>query len=1046
LSYSKLKEGFGAIQGGRDNEARALLDRNMPVGFWRVEGAGIDELAQEMEAEGIPARDGERLYVLLMAEDGPALSAREVIYEEGVVKGVLKERERALAARSRARAKKAGKAAAAGMMTEYFKIKMAETVAAAQHLVGVRRAEDAGDPGPFNAAAGKYGRMADKARRDGNNGDFVNYKTLENLNREAARQAVKARAEQGKIMTYLRKHSERPRSQSFGIDPRFLEQIDAILDRFDLRKGAKFARAPGAPAPNLDSFVQELRDAGMPVYISEDIMNQNYRKHWTKMTRDELTELRDTIKSLEYVGKTRKKLLTAIRNQNLDQVVTEIVRGLTKYYRVSGEPVMTPGPDVVSRLERLKEGIDDFSTSFMTAETLLRAIDGFKDLGPAHQYIFQPIRDAISRETSMLNGVFERVHNLTVKVYGTDSPRFAEEKMEIAVPEMGTQGTPTGKNWAVRRAEFVAALLNFGNEGNRQRFRDGWFRGVVGNSADETIAIREGYMRTILAAADKKDLDFVQGLWDIAESLRPLVKQTHEILTGVAPKWVEPMALETEHGTYRGGYWPAVADPRYSERVAGWQEQERLMKDTIALDHLKAGTRDSHRKARAKSVSGRPLLLSLGVIDNHLTQVVHDAALAPALRDVNMIIKNQQFLDAVKQALGDNKNKLLNHWLRAVGANNKNNGLANGNLDKFMDGARLGAVTMGLGLNISGGLLQVTGYIPLASKLGPLRTVRAMLRGMAYPLEVRREVLEKSEFMREQMNGQDRELREMTLRWTARGRGRLDAARGMMMAQYGFFQSLCNIPGWYEARLKGLEDFDGDEVRAVRYADMVIRATQSSSSIADLTRLETSGTLGRMFTMYYSWFRAQANMTKEYYRRILNEPGGLHKLGMYMNWALAVMVFPRLTERLIRTGGPDGDEGETWPRWLMRQAAIGVFLGPLESVPIVRDAAAGAINLLSDGRKYDYRMTPIAGAFESAHKLMTRAAEVGGDIFGGGEPDWGEIARDFASFGAKTAGYVFALPMTQLGKWREAAADVFNDEDTVLSAAYRIILGRRKER
>jgi hypothetical protein len=66
LSYSKLKEGFGAIQGGRDNEARALLDRNMPVGFWRVEGSGIDELAQEMEAEGIPARDGERLYVLLM--------------------------------------------------------------------------------------------------------------------------------------------------------------------------------------------------------------------------------------------------------------------------------------------------------------------------------------------------------------------------------------------------------------------------------------------------------------------------------------------------------------------------------------------------------------------------------------------------------------------------------------------------------------------------------------------------------------------------------------------------------------------------------------------------------------------------------------------------------------------------------------------------------------------------------------------------------------------------------------------------------------------
>jgi hypothetical protein len=520
------------------------------------------------------------------------------------------------------------------------------------------------------------------------------------------------------------------------------------------------------------------------------------------------------------------------------------------------------------------------------------------------------------------------------------------------------------------------------------------------------------------------------------------VKKTHETLTGVSPKWVEAKALNTAHGLYRGGYWPAVADPRYNERVAGWQEEEQLLKGTIALDHMRAETRNSHRKERSRVVFGRPLLLSLGVIDNHLTQVVHDACLAPVLRDVNMIIKSQEFMDAVKQALGDNKNKLLNHWLRAVGANNKNNGLANGTLDRLAGRARMGAVAMGLGANISGGLIQITGYIPLASKLGPFRTARAILRGMAYPIEVKNEVLAKSEFMREQLKGQDRDLREMTLRWSARGRGKLDAVRGMMMAQYGLFQNMCNIPGWYEAYKKGLGDFGGDEVKAVRYADMIIRTTQSAASIADLTQIETSGTLGRMFTMFYSWFRVQANLNKEFFRRLRHEEGGLHKLGLFLNWSLFVLMMPRLIERLIRTGGPD--EEDTWPRWLARESAIGLSLAPFESVPVVRDVTAGVISRLSSGRRQygGYRMTPISNAIDSAYNLVTNAADAVDDVFEGEETDWGKVARDFANFG----GYVAAMPVTQAMKWYDAASDAINDEDTFFNGAYRIVLGRRKEK
>ena len=71
---------------------------------------------------------------------------------------------------------------------------------------------------------------------------------------------------------------------------------------------------------------------------------------------------------------------------------------------------------------------------------------------------------------------------------------------------------------------------------------------------------------------------------------------------------------------------------------------------------------------------------------------------------------------------------------------------------------------MGLGANVSGAILQVFGYAPLAKRIGPLRVVRAIASAMAHPKETVSFVLEKSAFMREQIKGQDRDLRRMSER------------------------------------------------------------------------------------------------------------------------------------------------------------------------------------------------------------------------------------------------------------------------------------------
>jgi hypothetical protein len=1004
---------------------------------------GLDEAAAEMAAEGIPIEDGGHLYSILIAEDTPALSAYDRIYQEGW--DARKATDRAERMRKRQREKDARVKALLGRQD--FRAEKEAMTAAARHMIGAKNAGEAASPRPYIRERDKHRRLADKALRAGDSEAFNSHKRLEVLNSIAAREALKAGKEEDAAINFLRKYANRAAKEAFGVAPPYLAQIDAMLERFDLRRRTPGpGEGDGAPLPDLGKFAEDMKARGEVILIPDKILNANFRKHWSKLTLDELRDLRDAAKSLEHAGRFQNRLFKSERNRNADQAVAEMVKKIEAYYKVKGSPAFKWDTETRSKARKLIDGAASFAESLETAEFICRALDGYEDMGPAYSYIFLPVRNAVAEETLKLNETFAKVRDLTVRVFGTDTLKMKAETIDVSdtgIAETDTDGRPTGKPMAsMRRDTFTAFLLNCGNAGNWQRTRDGWFQHVIGNSREETVAMRDGLMRRLMDKATKQDWDFVQGLWDVAESLRPMVGETHEIMTGVSPRWVDAVPVSTKFGTYRGGYWPIVTDTRYSERAAVREEVREHMA-AIDFDYLAGSTRADHRKARADSVPGRPPLLSLGVVDRHLVTVVHDAVFAPVIRDANMLIRRKAFRDAVELALGDGKNQTLNHWLRAVAANNKNNGLAKDWTDRFLNGAKTGVTMMGLGANFAGAFMQTLGYFPLAGKIGPLRAVRAILRYVASPRRTHDFVLSKSAFMREQMGGQDRDVRDITRKWSAEGGGKIDALRGAMLWQYSFFQNLCNIPGWMEAYSLGMEKFSLDEKKAIGYADMVIRTTQGAGSIADLTAFETSGEWKKMFTMFYSWFRVRHNMMVEAGRRIRHEPGAPRKLGIALNFALAAVILPALAERLIREGGPDDDE--KWAQWLVRHSAWAAITAPAAGVPFARDIAPVAENAWNREARAGggYRFTPLASAFESSARLFGAAA---GAIHDGMEDGWGE-----ADFGAVMkpaldfSGYAFALPVRQARNALEEAAGVWEGTGSAEEAAYRLLLGRRRQ-
>lgn len=268
----------------------------------------------------------------------------------------------------------------------------------------------------------------------------------------------------------------------------------------------------------------------------------------------------------------------------------------------------------------------------------------------------------------------------------------------------------------------------------------------------------------------------------------------------------------------------------------------------------------------------------------------------------------------------------------------------------------------------------------------------------------------------------------------------MDAFRSFTLSQYAFFQNMCNIPGWVESYKLGMKKFDENDAKAVKYADSVIRQTQGAGTIADLTRFETSGTWKKMFTLFYSWFRVLHNNNVEAFRRVKNEKGFSKKLGIFMNHALFMLILPRLAETLLRGGKPDEDDDETWTQYLLKEVVLAGFLAPVEAIPVARDVVGG-IGALS-GYRGGYRFTPLSATMESVTTMLNRAIKVVGEAWEGEEPDWTTLWKP----AVETTGYLVALPTRQAMKWWEVFYDSFQDEERFMEGAFRVLMGRRKEK
>lgn len=810
-------------------------------------------------------------------------------------------------------------------------------------------------PGQYAVSEAKAARAAQEALRKNDLETAAVQKRNQLVNNYATRAAYAAQTEVEKSVNYLTKFDRETVRKN--VDPAYLDQIDGLLERFDLRKGTTLRELE--KRKSLLDWVKSQEEQGLEPIIDPALIDEANRKSYKDMTLEELRGLTDAVRNIEHLGRLKKQLLTA-KDQREFQAAADAIAG-----SIMGHAKRTiPERRISDRGPLVAAGslFRNFLADHRKFASLVREFDGWKDGGPAWEYLVRNMNEAGDREAVENEKATMRMHELFAPI------------LEDGKLTQKTYFPALGKSFT--REERLGIALNMGNEINRERVLSG-------------EKLSPGQLQTVLDTLSKKEWDFVQGVWDYLESFRPQIAEKERRLTGVEPQWVEAQPVQTPHGEYRGGYYPIKYDPLRSSRAEADTNAEVQRQMERGL-YARAMTRRGHLKERTES-TGRPLRYDLNVVFEHVQQVVHDLAWHEYLVDANRLLRSSAVDNAIRAHYGPEVNRTMRETLRDVAVGNV---ATLDSLDKLMNHLRTGSTIVGLGWRFTTSLMQPLGLTQTAVRIGP----KWMLKGAAHwagdamRLEnSAKKVYEMSDLMRLRAKTMQREINE--IRNKVQGKdSRLQASYFWMIQKA---QLIADIPTWWGAYEKAMAQPDMTEAKARALADQAVLDSQGGGQIKDLAAIQRGGAGKKLFTSFYSFFNTTYNLTAEVAGRTdFKKPGDV---AAFVRDLALLYTIPATLNTLIKAALHGDDDPDKLLRTLLADQMNYLF----GTMVLLREsgAAVQAASGLNSGG--DYTGPAAVRFFAELAKLAKQVQQ--------GEPD-----EAFWKSLNSTAGILFHYPAGQV--------------------------------
>lgn len=816
-------------------------------------------------------------------------------------------------------------------------------------------------PAKFSAAEVRAAKAAEKALAGNDLTTAVTEKRNQMVNFYAARAAHNAL---GRFEVGLRKMKRA--LESDGIDQEYRDQIAAILDRYNLRPMTKKEQQR---AKSLVAWVDAQKAAGYEPVIDEDVLNEARRVPVRDLTVEEFDGLVASAENIAHLGRLKKKLLTAKDAREFAARVAEAEEAIR-----DNATRTIPEQIEKGRLARFRSGVKEFFVMHRKFANTIFEMDGWRDGGALWELFVRPMNEAADREAVMREQATIRLAEL-FKAVSKDARR------KVFIPEINTALTAEAR---------IMVALNTGNAGNLQRLMDGdrW-------SIDQVKAITD--------TLTKEQWDFVQGVWDLIDEYRPMIAEQQKRITGVEPKWVEPTPVDTPHGVYRGGYFPAKYDTDRSTRSLSDEAAAGIM-DQWRATRGAARTRDSFTKERAAKVIMRPLRKDFGVVTQHITEVTHRLAWQEYLIDATRLLNASQIDAAIREHYGPEVLRSMRDTIADVAAGEVG---AQNAFEKAINHLRVGTTIVGLGWNLTTGLLQPIGLTQSMVRIGPKWVAKGLAQwlGNAARMEsATAAIYEKSEFMRLRGKTMQREISEI--------RNTVSGTDSRLTASYFYFiqklQIVADVPTWLGMYTKAIETMNVDEATAVALADQAVLDAQSGGQVKDLAAIQRGGPMLKLFTNFYSFFNTTFNLTRVAYGRTnFYKPG---EAGLFLVDMLLLYTVPAVLGTLLKAAlqGDTDDEDELAKKLIADQ--MNYLLGTMVGLREIGGATAAALGLPSG-----YSGPAGVRFFSEVQKLAKQVEQ-------------GEADAAFFKALNSSAGILFHYPAGQLNRTAEGVNAYLNGE------------------
>lgn len=928
----------------------------------RLGYTSADHLRREMiespaAKDLIEAMTDQRLletYGNLVTREGIEQAANEAVYNEARGRFVATELGAMQDAMSKTgptgKTNRAGKPVNVNVITQ-----AARTFAEA--VVNRRRIMDL-KPAQHTAAAARAAGKAARLQAEGKTAEAIAAKRDQLLSHFTALYAFRAEKDVASQLAYLRKFEKEGVRKSIPQD--YLDQIDALLEKVDLRKGTSAKEIERRKS--LAAWVEEQHEEGKSPILPPAVLANSQLTSYKEMTVEDFAGLVDSIQNIEHLGRLKGKLLKSADKREWDAIATEIADTIRKF---GGKAK----PDSLEPRGKAAQLAAGFWADHRKLDSLAYQMDGGQINGPMFRAFIRGMNDSGAHKASEIAKATQALAGIYAPIWSLPGGTAGDLKF---IPEINNSLTRGGR---------LAVALNWGNAENRQRLLE------TGVGAPWSQAQVEAILRTL----SPTELQFVNNAWEFLDSFWPAIKAKQQRVSGVVEEKVEavPFDVVASDGTtvhMRGGYYPIVYDNDRSNAAAK-RDALQIAKDMLRGAIGAATTRRGHTKARVEEVKAQPLRLSLNVITQHVEQVVHDLAWHEWLIDANKILADKRIAAAIREHYGPEILKTMKANVDGIATGDVANQTA---LDQILLGLRSNVSRAVMGFSLTTGLLQPFGVTQSISRVGLAPVLKGAGRwaGDAARMESTIEwVKEKSDFMRLRAQTMNREINDIS----QRVKGKSKAAQ---IYDHSIFfltqkmQLVADIPTWvgmYErAQAEGF-----DEATSVALADEAVKASQGGGQTQDLANIQRSK-MGSLFTMFYGYFSTTVNIMAEKtamtdFKSPLAVAGWLADMTML---AVLPAILPNMLIYAMRGG--DDDDPESWAKRLAKwQAAymLGLFVG-------VRELSG-----ITEG--YDYAGPPVLRVVVDTGKAAKQLMQ--------GELDEAAVASI-----ARVMGDIFGIPSTQL--------------------------------